>query len=55
FARLWIACKCGILLTGGNFRILDTLHQIFASHLVYTYTVTNFGDIVALITETWSV
>ncbi|EMD32467.1 hypothetical protein CERSUDRAFT_118804 [Gelatoporia subvermispora B] len=35
--------------------LLDTLHQAFIFHVSYTYTVTDFGEVLALTHETWSV
>ncbi|KAF8526923.1 hypothetical protein BU17DRAFT_61898 [Hysterangium stoloniferum] len=34
--------------------VLDTLHTIFVTHMVYTYLVTNFGDYLALGHNIWS-
>ncbi|OCH92419.1 hypothetical protein OBBRIDRAFT_450860 [Obba rivulosa] len=34
--------------------VLDTLHQVFIGHAVYTYTVTDFSSILLLTQETWS-
>ncbi|KAI0324065.1 hypothetical protein GY45DRAFT_1439311 [Cubamyces sp. BRFM 1775] len=34
---------------------LDTLHLFLVSHTVYSYTITNFGNIPALLKPTWSV
>ncbi|KAH9896845.1 hypothetical protein C8Q73DRAFT_687432 [Cubamyces lactineus] len=34
---------------------LDTLHLILVSHTVYSYTITNFGNVPALLKPTWSV
>jgi len=33
----------------------DTLHQILITHTVYTYLITNFGDLVALNNLVWSI
>ncbi|OCH96231.1 hypothetical protein OBBRIDRAFT_228341 [Obba rivulosa] len=35
--------------------VLDTLHQCFLCHVAYSYSVTNYGNWVALTWETWSV
>lgn len=37
-----------------SLRILDTLHTILVTHMVYTYLVTNFGDYTALAGNIWS-
>ncbi|KZT59230.1 hypothetical protein CALCODRAFT_431229 [Calocera cornea HHB12733] len=34
--------------------ILDTLHTIFISHMIYTNLITNFGDYSAIMHNTWS-
>ncbi|KAJ8462105.1 hypothetical protein ONZ51_g11115 [Trametes cubensis] len=34
---------------------LDTLHLLLISHTVYSYTISNFGNIPALLKPTWSV
>ncbi|KAI0659168.1 hypothetical protein C8Q70DRAFT_155265 [Cubamyces menziesii] len=34
---------------------LDSLHLILVSHTVYSYTITNFGNVPALLKPTWSV
>ncbi|TFK90378.1 hypothetical protein K466DRAFT_596979 [Polyporus arcularius HHB13444] len=34
--------------------ILDTVHLVLISHAVYTYTVTDFGDLAAVSTPVWS-
>ncbi|KAF8526918.1 hypothetical protein BU17DRAFT_61895 [Hysterangium stoloniferum] len=34
--------------------VLDTLHTVFLSHMVYIYLVTNFGDYIALGYNIWS-
>ncbi|KZO91010.1 hypothetical protein CALVIDRAFT_489690 [Calocera viscosa TUFC12733] len=34
--------------------ILDTLHTIFISHMIYTNLITNFGDYEAIMHNTWS-
>ncbi|KAI0324066.1 hypothetical protein GY45DRAFT_1289503 [Cubamyces sp. BRFM 1775] len=34
---------------------LDTFHLILISHTVYSYTITNFGNVPALLSPTWSV
>ncbi|EMD32457.1 hypothetical protein CERSUDRAFT_99537 [Gelatoporia subvermispora B] len=33
--------------------VLDTVHQIFICHLVYTYAVVDYDNLVALTTEAW--
>ena len=38
-----------------NRRILDTVHVMFISHTVYTYTITDFGDFAAIPKPVWSV
>ncbi|OCH85663.1 hypothetical protein OBBRIDRAFT_807350 [Obba rivulosa] len=35
--------------------VLDTLHQIFVCHMAYTYMVTDFGNLIAITQETWSI
>ncbi|OCH92426.1 hypothetical protein OBBRIDRAFT_451171 [Obba rivulosa] len=35
--------------------ILDTSHQVFICHAVYKYTVTDYGNVLALTTFTWSI
>ena len=36
-------------------RILDTLHLALISHTVYEYSVSNFGNLIALLEPTWCV
>ncbi|OCH93101.1 hypothetical protein OBBRIDRAFT_885745 [Obba rivulosa] len=35
--------------------LLDTLHQLFFCHGLYTYTIIEFGNVLAPLTETWSI
>ncbi|KAI0744236.1 hypothetical protein C8Q80DRAFT_1122475 [Daedaleopsis nitida] len=46
----------GALVISNTFvaRVLDTLHVVLKSHTVYTYAITNFGNILALLKPTWS-
>jgi hypothetical protein len=36
-------------------RLLDTLHLMFVTHAVYWFTITNFGDFLALEKAVWCV
>lgn len=36
-----------------RYRALDSLHLILVSHTVYSYTITNFGNVPALLKPTW--
>ncbi|OCH85975.1 hypothetical protein OBBRIDRAFT_828595 [Obba rivulosa] len=40
--------------TMGFIWILSTVHQVFICHAAYTYTVTEYGNLLALTAETWS-
>ncbi|EMD37493.1 hypothetical protein CERSUDRAFT_83236 [Gelatoporia subvermispora B] len=46
---LFFRCLVGLLW------LMDTLHQIFFCHAIYTYTVLEFGNVLGPNTETWSI
>jgi hypothetical protein len=35
------------------FRLLDTLHVVLVTHMLYWYTITNFGDYLVLAKTVW--
>lgn len=49
--RTRISIECLLIAS----RTLDTVHTIFVSHAIYTYTVSNFGNPLVVIEVIWYV
>ncbi|EEB87234.1 hypothetical protein MPER_15502, partial [Moniliophthora perniciosa FA553] len=55
FLQYWRVDRPILNITVGVVYILDTVHQLMLSHMLYIYLVSNWGNPVILATLVWSI